>query len=109
MHYSFGIIVFTCVFLKYPFLFMYLICVAASGLSMACKIFIGVHGLSGCGAGSVVMECGLSALWRECRCWGTGTALGAGVGAPGTGAAGEGAPRGSELLGKRCWEPGTGN
>ena len=70
------------------------ICVAASGLSMACKIFIGVHRLSGCGADSVVMEHGLSALWHECRYWGTGTALGATLGC-----------QDPELLGKEC--PGT--
>ena len=58
---------------------------------MACKIFIGVHGLSGCGAGSVVMEHGLSALWRECHCWGTGAALGARLGR-----------QDPELLGKEC-------
>ena len=61
---------------------------------MACKIFIGVHRLSGCGADSVVMEHGLSALWHECRYWGTGTALGATLGC-----------QDPELLGKEC--PGT--
>lgn len=75
-------------------IFYLCICVAASGLSMACKIFIGVHRLSGCGADSVVMEHGLPALWRECRCWGIGTALGARLGC-----------QDPELLGKEC--PGT--
>ena len=47
---------------------MYLICVAASGLSMACKIFIGVHGLSGCGANILISLCVLSCFSSVWAC-----------------------------------------